>query len=160
MRPFEQITVAGVGLLGGSLAAACRSHGLARRIVGFGRTPDHLEKARELELVDSWTTDPEEAVRGADLVVLCTPVGTFGKLVRRMAPALGDGCLLTDVGSVKGSPVAEIETLLPGTAHYVGTHPVAGSEKSGIGAADKDLLQGALCIVTPGDNTPPEARLL
>lgn len=158
MKPFEQITVIGVGLLGASLAMACKEHALARRIVGFGRNRDNLEKARKLKIVDDYSTDLSKAVKGADLIVLCSPVGSFKQLAEGMAPSLKAGTIVTDVGSVKGPMVRELEKIIPSSVSFVGGHPIAGGEKSGIGAADKDLFSGAKCIITPTPNTDKAAQ--
>lgn len=157
MQPFEQITIIGVGLLGGSLGLACKNQGLARRIVGFGRNRSNLEKARQLKVIDEYCTDLSSAVKGADLIVLCSPVGSFKRLVEEMIPFVKPGTILTDVGSVKAPVVEEIESIIPRAIFFVGGHPIAGREKSGVSAAEKDLYRGAKCYVTPTPNTDKAA---
>jgi prephenate dehydrogenase len=99
--------------------------------------------------IDLATQDPAQAVVGADLVILCTPVGLFGDLLRRIGPALAEGALVTDVGSTKRSVVAEAQKHLPSRVQFVGSHPMAGSEKRGVRFSRADLFRGALCIITP-----------
>lgn len=143
--------------MGGSLAMACKQQGLARRVVGFGRNKDNLEKARRLNVIDEYFTDLREAVKDSDLIVLCSPVCSFKSLVEKIVSAVKPGAILTDVGSVKGPIVREIEGIVPRTFHFVGGHPIAGGEKSGVDAADKDLFRDARCIVTPTTNTDKAA---
>jgi len=157
MKPFKQITIMGIGLIGASLAHSCRQRKLVERIIGFGRSAANLKKAQERNIIDSGSTDLKTAVTGSDLIVLCTPVGILVERVREMIPFLQDGCIITDAGSVKGPLVEEIDTLIPNTVHYVGAHPIAGGEQSGLEAANADLLTGAKCIITPTANTQAEA---
>ncbi|MFQ5673045.1 MAG: prephenate dehydrogenase [Nitrospinales bacterium] len=154
MKPlFEQITIVGVGLLGGSLAQACRRRGLAGKIVGCGRNRENIEAAKRQGLIDEAFTDLPAAARGSDLIVICTPVGSIARCARAMIPALRKGCILIDVGSVKAPVVEEMEKALPAGVCFVGTHPIAGSEKSGFAASDPDLFENAKCVVTPTPNT-------
>ena len=157
MKPFEQITIIGVGLLGGSLARVCIKKGLVEKVVGFGRYPEKLKKAQELGIINSCATDLETAVKNADLVVLCTPVSASAPLAREMAPFLQSGCVVTDVGSVKKSVVGDIQSLMPDSVHFVGSHPIAGGEKSGYEASSPDLFEQQKCIVTPTPKTNPSA---
>jgi len=157
MNPFEQITIVGVGLLGGSLARVCKKKGLAGKVVGFGRTPEKLKRAQELGIIDAYATDLQTAVEHADLVVLCTPVSTLGPLASEMAPFLEPGCIVTDVGSVKKTVVGDIQSQLPDPVHFVGSHPIAGGEKSGFEASTSDLFEQQKCIVTPTPKTNPSA---
>ena len=157
MKPFKQITILGIGLIGASLAHSCRQRKLADKIIGFGRNAGNLKKAQEKNVIDSGSTDLKTAVTGSDLIVLCTPVGVLVERVREMIPFLQDGCIITDAGSVKGPLVEEIDALVPNTVHYVGSHPIAGGEQSGLEAANADLLTGAKCIITPTANTQAEA---
>jgi len=157
MKPFKQITILGIGLIGASLAHSCRQRKLADKIVGFGRSAANLKKAQEKKVIDSGSTDLKTAVTGSDLIILCTPVGVLVERVREMLPFLQNGCIITDAGSVKGPLVEEIDALMPNTVHYVGAHPIAGGEQSGLEAARADLLTGAKCIITPTANTQAEA---
>ena len=157
MSLFGQITIVGVGLLGGSLARVAKLQGLADKVVGFGRNQAKLEKARALKIIDSSETNLQAAVAEADLVVLCSPVSVMTPLVREMVSFLRPGCLVTDVGSVKKPLVGEIQALMPDGAYFVGSHPIAGGEKSGFEASRPDLFQDEKCIVTPTPKTNPSA---
>jgi prephenate dehydrogenase len=157
MKPFKQMTILGVGLIGASLAQSCRQRKLVETIVGFGRNADNLKKAQERNIIDSGSTDLKTAVEGSDLIVLCAPVGVLVERVREMIPFLPNGCIITDAGSVKGPLVEAIDALMPDSIFYVGAHPIAGGERSGLEAASADLLTGAKCIITPTGNTQAEA---
>lgn len=157
MERFQQMTIIGVGLLGASLAKVCRQRKLVEAIVGFGRSADTLKRAELQNVIDRGTTDLKDAVADADLVVLCSPVGAIVPRFLEMAPHLKPGCIVTDVGSVKGMLVREIEPALPEGVRYVPAHPIAGAEKSGLDAATVDLYEGARCILTPTAKTDPGA---
>lgn len=149
---FAQIAVLGLGLLGGSLAWAARSRGAAGRVIGATRSVAARQRALQNGAVDA-VAEPEQAVRGAQLVVLATPITAMPELLRRVAPRLADGAIVTDVGSVKG-PLAEVlPGLLPAGARYVGSHPMAGSHERGMDSADPALFEDAPCVVCapPGD---------
>lgn len=154
---FERMCVAGVGLIGGSLALAARQAGAVGEVVGFGRTARNLEVARERGLIDRIATDAADAVAGADLIVLAAPVGSCVDLARRFAPHARPEALVTDVGSVKGALVGALEASWPVPGNVVGGHPIAGSEASGADAARADLFRGRACILTPTDTTAPDA---
>ena len=143
---FERLAVLGLGLLGGSVALAARRSGAAKRIVGATRRAEVEQAALRGGVVDAVDT-PEVVVRGADLVVLATPVYAMGDLVRRIAPALDAGALVTDVGSVKAVLDETLPGLLPQGVHYVGSHPMAGSHHRGLEHARADLFEGAPCVV-------------
>lgn len=155
---FDKITVLGVGLIGASFALAAKENGLCSHVTGYGRNRENLETARERGIIDSFETEVSAACRDADLVMLSTPVGSFRDLVLRAAPLLKKGALLTDAGSVKGDLVYELEKAVPEGVHYIGAHPIAGSEQSGLEAADADLFRGARCIITPTENSRLEAQ--
>lgn len=157
MKLFEKITIIGVGLIGGSLARACKQRGLAEVITGCGRNRSNLEKGVSLNIIDEYATDPKVAAQDADLVVVCAPVGSIAKLIREILPILKPGCIITDAGSVKGSLVCEVDEFITDTVHFVGSHPIAGGERSGIEASNPKLFEGASCIVTPNEKTSLEA---
>lgn len=146
---FRQLTICGVGLIGGSLAISARRHGLVGRVVGLGRTQENLDLALARGLIDSATRDPAEAARGADLVMLATPIMTFPATLAAMTPHLPADAVITDVGSVKAWVVRELEPLLGPAMALVAVHPVAGKETTGAGAAVEDLFVGRRVIVTP-----------
>jgi len=154
---FEKAAIVGTGLIGGSLGGIMRRDGLAGRVVGIGRTRDNLDEALARGLIDEAQTDPKKGVAGADLVVLCCPVGMFEKVAREIKPYLADQAVVTDVGSVKGSLVGLLEEIFHLKARYVPAHPIAGSERSGAAAADLDLFKGARCIITPTGKTDKKA---
>jgi len=153
MKLFGKMTIIGVGLLGASLAKACKERDLVEEVVGYGRNRENLEKARALKIIDHCPADLAEAVKDADLIVLCTPVTTIIPLIQNMIAKIRPGALITDVGSVKEPIVKEAEKLVPKGVFFVGSHPIAGGENSGLEASTANLYQGAKCIVTPTDKT-------
>ncbi len=158
MKPhFKTITIIGVGLIGGSFARVCKKKKLADRIIGFGRDEKNLKKAVELKVIDSYTQNLEEAVRDSDFILLATPVSTIIEIAREMMPYLKKGAIITDAGSVKGEIVREIDKILPEGIFFVGAHPIAGTEKSGVEASFLDLFVGSRCVMTPVLKTDPVA---
>ena len=154
---FRQVVIVGVGLIGGSLGLVLKQKGLAGSVVGVGRRIENLEKAVELHAIDRYETDVRNAVHDADLVVLATPVQTYTTHLRDWGQTLPSGAIVSDVGSVKGALVQEAELLLPPRVHFVGAHPIAGREKSGVAYASPHLFHGARCLVTPTKQTDPQA---
>jgi prephenate dehydrogenase len=154
---FHQITICGVGLIGGSLALVAREKGLVARAVGLGRSMTNLEVARNRGMIDLATQDPVEAARGADLVMLAVPIRTMPALLRTMVPHLPHNAVITDVGSVKGWVVRELEPLLKPGMSLVAVHPVAGKETTGADAADRELFVNRRVIVTPSKTSTPDA---
>ncbi len=146
---FNRVAIIGVGLIGASAALAMKEKGLCDEVVGFGRTEENLKRAKERCIIDLYSLDAAKAVEGSDLVILATPVGILGKLAEEIRPSLKNGILVTDVGSVKGALVSELESLMPEGVHFIGSHPIAGSDKSGIDEAKGSIFDGARCIVTP-----------
>jgi prephenate dehydrogenase len=155
---WQKVTLVGVGLLGGSLGLALKSRQLAERVTGYVRRPASVAECCQAGAVDEAGLDLLAAVRDADLVVLCTPLAQMRALAGQMRPALRRGALVTDVGSVKGPVVRALEPLVAGAgAHFVGSHPMAGAEKMGVGAAQADLFVNAACVLTPTPDSPPAA---
>ena len=151
---FRKITIIGVGLLGGSIGLAVRRRKLARQTAGFVRRRVSLKDCERAGAVDFATTDLLAAVWDADLIILCTPLAQMRPVVERMLPALKRGAMVTDVGSVKASVVRELETLIARSgAHFVGSHPMAGAEKTGVSAARADLFVNTVCVMTPTKKT-------
>jgi len=155
---FRNGTIVGVGLLGGSLGLALKKRRLARTVTGFARRAATVAEARKLAALDECLLDVRAAVKHADLIVLCTPLAQMKLLVKQMLPALKRGVIVTDVGSVKASVVRELESLVSKAGgHFVGSHPMAGSEKAGVAWARADLYEGAVCVVTPTRRTNKSA---
>ncbi len=154
---FRRLTLIGIGLIGSSLARVVRREGLAGKIVITTRSSDTLEKARELDLGDAYTLDAAEAVDGADIVVLCTPLGTYRAIAETIAPALADGAIVTDVGSVKSCFLRDVLPALPDHARPVAGHPIAGTEHSGPESGFADLFKGRWAIVTPTVDSDQDA---
>jgi len=157
---FNTVAIVGPGLIGGSMGMALRKRGLAKTVVGIGRRRESLDKALRVGAIDEATLDLEAGVAGADLVVLATPIGTFGSLAPRLASALKPEGLLTDVASSKARVVETIVSALDGRpdVSYIPSHPMAGSEQRGPLAASADLFEGCICIITPLSNTFPESK--
>lgn len=153
---WGKIALLGVGLLGGSLGLAVKQRRLADRVVGFVRRRESIAECEEAGAVDTATCDLAQAVGGADLVILCTPLAQMRDLTERMLPSLKRGAIVTDVGSVKASVIAEVEPLVARAgAQFVGSHPMAGAEKTGVSAARADLFVDAICLITPTANSKP-----
>jgi prephenate dehydrogenase len=154
---FRQLTICGVGLIGGSLALTARKHRLVERIVGLGRTQANLDVALDRRLIDSATLDASQAAQGADLVMLATPVMTFPATLAAMVRYLPPDAVVTDVGSVKSWVVQQLEPLLKSSMSFVGVHPVAGKELTGAAAAEEDLFVDRRVIITPSALSYPES---
>lgn len=155
---FERVAIIGLGLIGGSLAAAMRARGLAKTIVAGSRSERTLERGKLLGLIDDGSTDLAEAVKGADLVFLAVPVSSMADTMARMAPGLGKGVIITDGGSVKGKVIAAAKQSIPQhLSRFVPGHPIAGKEKSGVDAADASLYEKHRVILTPTSATDPAA---
>jgi prephenate dehydrogenase len=150
---FNRVTVLGVGLIGASFALAMKKRKLCGSVIGFGRKEPNLIRAKERGIIDSFELDPGTASSGSDLIVFALPVGSFAETARRLAGSLKEGAIVTDVGSVKGGLVYEMEEILSRRASFVGAHPIAGGESSGIETADADLFEGQRSIITPTEKT-------
>jgi prephenate dehydrogenase len=155
---FGTVAILGPGLIGGSLALALAERGLAKRLMIYARSPHALDAIRTAGVDAELTGNPSEAVREADIVVLCVPIEAMAGLVLEIRDALKPTALVTDVGSVKGSVDREISPLLEDRALWIGSHPMAGSEQAGFAAARADLFEGAAVVVTPTKQTQPEAK--
>ncbi len=155
---FRKITIIGVGLLGGSIALAVRQRGLAAEIAGYVRNERAVADCEKFGATDYATTDLLAAVSQADLVILGTPLAQMPALVERFLPAIKPGTIVTDVGSVKGGVVRQLEPLIKKAGSYfIGSHPMAGAEKTGLAAARAQLFQNAVCVVTPTKRSPAAA---
>ena len=146
---FERVALIGIGHIGSSLARRIRRDGLARELVCCAKTERSRKAARELDIVDAAYTDPGRAVAGADLVMLCTPLGAYAEIAQTIAPHLKRGAILSDVGSVKTMVIRAVGPHLPAGVHFVPGHPVAGTEHSGPESGFPELFDGRWCILTP-----------
>jgi len=157
---FGTVAILGPGLIGGSLALALAERGLAKRLMIYARSPRALDEIRTAGVDAELTGNPSEAVREADVVILCVPIEAMAGLVLEIRDALKPTALVTDVGSVKGSVDRDLAPLLEDRALWIGSHPMAGSEQAGFAAARADLFVGAAVIVTPTKHTHRQAETL
>jgi cyclohexadieny/prephenate dehydrogenase len=146
---FERVAIIGFGLIGSSLGRALRNHGLVGEIVACDASEAARAEIADLALADRITADPADAVAGADLVIICTPVGSYSALGAAIAPHLAPGAIVTDVGSVKQSVIRDLGPTIPHHAHFVPGHPIAGTEKSGPRHGFGDLFEGRWAVLTP-----------
>jgi len=154
---IDRLAIIGVGLIGGSFARALREAGAVGSVVGIGRSRANLLEALSLGICDEITQDVLEGVKGASMVFISVPVCSIPGVVAKIAPALAPGCIVTDGGSVKTGIVRECEAHIPAGCHFVGGHPIAGTEHSGAAASFATLYQGKRCILTPAEKTDPAA---
>jgi len=154
------LAVIGVGLIGGSFSRALKAAGVVEQVVGFDRDADNLALALRLGVIDEAASSLAHAVQSAQVVFVAVPVGSVAKVVAQAAPFLPQGCIVTDSGSVKEELVQACEPLLPLGTHFVGGHPIAGTEHSGAAAAFAELYQGRRCILTPTATTDTDALAL
>lgn len=154
---FKTIGIIGVGLLGGSIAAAARRRKLVESVLGAGRNPSRMRKAQHSGLLDRGTTNIAQTAAESDLVVICTPVNQIVHFTRVVAQNCRPGTIITDVGSTKQQICQELYGTLPEGVTFVASHPLAGSEKAGFENADQNLFQNRPCVMTPDDSLPAEA---
>ncbi len=153
---MKKVAIIGPGLLGGSIALALRERG-EWNVAIWARRPEAVEEARAGGFADLASTNLEEVVNDAQLVVLCTPINSMEILAIGLAPFITPQTLITDVGSVKAPIVSALSPIFQKRGHFVGSHPMAGSEQSGMKFARADLFEGAVCIVTPDGHSQPAA---
>jgi prephenate dehydrogenase len=154
---FQKLAILGPGLLGGSIGLAARKRRVAGRVVAWGRRPEAAREAVKRGAAHEAAPTPADAVRGADLVVLCTTVEAMPAVAKAMRPGLKRGAIVTDVGSTKYDAVRQVGAALAGRGTWIGSHPMAGGEREGIRAARADLFEKATCLVTPLPKSPPRA---
>jgi cyclohexadieny/prephenate dehydrogenase len=154
---FRRLAIIGLGLIGSSIARAASLHNLAETIVAVDRDPHVLDRVVALSLADETFSDAAEGVRGADLVILCVPVGICGQVAQAMAPGLSEGAIVSDVGSVKAAVVAQVSPHIPRGVHLVPAHPVSGTENSGPDAGFAELFLNRWCILTPPEGADEDA---
>jgi len=154
---FERLAIIGVGLIGSSIARAARARGAVSTIVATARSAATRRRIAELGLADEVVETNAAAVKGADLVIVCVPVGSSGAVAAEIGPALKAGAILSDVGSVKGSVLKDMGPHVPAKVHFIPAHPVAGTEHSGPDAGFAELFENRWCILTPTAGTDPAA---
>ncbi len=156
MKKLDTVAIVGVGLIGGSIGLALRQRGLAKSVVGIGRRQVSLRIARRVGAVTHTTIDLNKGVAEAELVVVCTPVGQIVNFVRQAARHCPERVLMTDVGSTKQIIVQALDGGLPRGCRFLGSHPLAGSEKTGALSATADLFEGRVTVLTPTKSTRAE----
>ena len=154
---FNKVTLIGIGLIGSSIARVIKRDKIARHLVAVAKSKKTIDTVLKLGIADSVTLDLSEAVKDADMVMLCSPLGTYKKIVREIGPNLKRGCILTDVGSVKGCVFEDIETEKLLGVNLVPAHPVAGTEYSGPEAGFEELFEGRWCVITPDKTASKES---
>lgn len=154
---FQRMAIAGVGLIGGSLAQAVKERKVVGEVVGVGRNEERLKRACEAGIIDSFTARIDDSLGTVDLMVIATPVCLIADLVEKMIPFLKEGTVITDVGSVKKEIVEQVEGFMPDTLHFVGGHPIAGTENSGFEHSFSTLFEERTCILTPVERTNQQA---
>ena len=154
---FNRIALIGLGLMGSSIALAVRAKGVASQIAGTARSGKTRARVKELGFLDEVVDTAAEAVKGADLVIICVPVCASEAVAREIGPHLSPGAIVTDVGSVKCSVVADVEPHIPEGCAFVPGHPIAGTEQSGPDAGFAELFEGRWCILTPAGKATPES---
>lgn len=161
MEQSQNITILGLGLMGASLALGLKKRGFGGRIFGYARREETRLQALTNGVVDGVFADPSDAVREADIVVVCVPIWSIAQLAEEIVGALKPGAVVTDVGSTKSELLKTMASIFQTSdAHFVGSHPIAGSEKTGIDAGNPDLYEGRLTIVCPSEGTPEAPKQL
>lgn len=154
---FQRMAIAGVGLIGGSLAQAAKERKVVGEVVGVGRSEERLKRACEAGIIDSYTAGIDDSLGTVDLMVIATPVCMIADLVEKMIPFLKEGTVITDVGSVKKGIVEQVEGLIPDNLYFIGGHPIAGTENSGFEHSFSTLFENRKCILTPVKSTNQQA---
>lgn len=154
---YDRVALIGLGLIASSMFWAIKRGGLAREVTGYARSPETRETAREIGLCDRVYDTALEAVEGADLVVMCVPVGVMGEVAAEIAPTLKPGATLTDVGSVKADVIAQVLPHVPQGVHFIPAHPLAGTEHSGPRSGFAALFENRWCLLVPVEGTDPAA---
>lgn len=154
---FRKVAIIGVGLIGGSIGEAIKKKRLAGTVIGVGHRASSIDEAHERGATDKGTLDAVKGVTGADLVIIATPVRLIPEIARKISRSLKKGCMVTDVGSTKAEIVALLERILPKGVDFIGSHPLAGSEKRGVKFAQEDLFKGSIVIMTKTNKTKKSA---
>ncbi len=153
----KRIAIYGVGLIGGSIGLALKNQGFKGKIIGVGRRWSSLKNAIDAKAIDSATMDLKEALEGAEILIICTPVDFIVSIVKEAIKFAGDGCIITDVGSTKKQLILEIEKIIPENLYFIGAHPMAGSHKTGVESASATLFKNSISILTPTESTDRSA---
>ncbi|MEJ6397152.1 prephenate/arogenate dehydrogenase family protein [Yoonia sp. 208BN28-4] len=154
---YDRVALIGLGLIAGSMSLAMRRAGLAGEVVGYARSAETRDTAREIGLCDRVCDTLADTVKDADLVVLCVPVGAMDSVAAEIAPHLKPGCTVSDVGSVKQAVVAAVAPHLPEGVHFIPAHPMAGTEHSGPRSGFATLFDNRWCIIVPVEGSDPDA---
>nr|WP_319949375.1 prephenate/arogenate dehydrogenase family protein [uncultured Shimia sp.] len=155
---YGRVALIGLGLIASSMYWAIKRGGLVTEVTGYARSPETRETARRIGLCDRVCESAQEAVKDADLVILCVPVGAMGAVARDIAPALKSGATISDVGSVKRSVIDAVSPYLPEDVHFIPAHPLAGTEHSGPESGFAELYDNRWCIIVPAtEDTDPDA---
>ena len=155
---MKKVCIIGIGLIGGSLSKAIKKTNQSEIVFGFGRDEDRLEKAQKGNVIDQYSADIVEALDGANMVIIATPVGSYESILRKMKPHITKGMLISDVGSTKVSVIDAVKTVFDGVLdNFIPAHPIAGKEKSGFEVSDADLFINKKVIITPLENNNPES---
>jgi prephenate dehydrogenase len=154
---FNKVTILGVGLIGASFALVLKKHGLCNEVIGYGRKEENLKRAKEKKIIDSFDLNPAKACNGSDLILFAMPVGIFIDIAKKVRDSLKKSAIVTDVGSVKGKLVHEMESVMPEGVFFVGGHPIAGSDRYGIDTAAAEIFNSSKCIITPTEHTDKDA---
>ena len=154
---YNRVALIGLGLIAGSMALAMRRRGLAAEVTGYARTAATRDTARRINLVDRVCDTAVEAVKDADLVVLCVPVGAMGAVAQEIAPHLKPGATVSDVGSVKRAVIDAVQPHMPANVHFVPAHPLAGPEHSGPESGFATLFDNRWCLIVPAEGASPQA---
>ena len=157
LMAFSKLVILGPGLMGASVAQAIKKKGLSKSITAWSRSSETLKRCTQESWCDAVENLPEKAVKGADLVIVSTPVETIPPIVEQIAPMLKEGAIVTDLGSTKAFICRACAASINSNAHFVGSHPMAGSEKKGMAYADAKILEGQACFVTPLADSDPSA---
>jgi prephenate dehydrogenase len=157
MKDLKQLSIIGLGLLGSSVSLAVLRSFARVNVIGYSHRPSTRNKARKLAVSSDIVDSLKSSVARADLVILATPILTFERIFSEISDSLPDGCIVTDVGSTKMLPHRWATKNLPKGVHYIGSHPITGSEQRGIEFARDDLFEGAICILTTTKKTDPQA---
>jgi len=153
---FNNVSIIGVGLIGGSLGLAIKRKKLSNKVIGVGRRKSSISSAKKKGAIDEATLDIGKGVRESDLVIIATPINKVIDIAKKVVKHLPVGAILLDVASTKSNIVLEIEKIVPPYVSYIGTHPIAGSEKKGVKFAEDTMFDNANCIITPTSRTDEE----